>query len=75
MFTLEENNLPGVSILNLSVWDPDAPQNARFLSFFLLEQGAEIGLVGRHFTINRDSGVVSSLVPLDHEDRRWEFER
>lgn len=69
---VEENNLPGVPILNLSVWDPDAPQNAR-LSFFLLEQGAEIGLVGRYFTINRDSGVVSSLVPLDHEDRR-EFE-
>ncbi|KAB1281718.1 Protocadherin gamma-C4 [Camelus dromedarius] len=69
---VEENNLPGVPILNLSVWDPDAPQNAR-LSFFLLEQGAEIGLVGRYFTINRDSGVVSSLVPLDYEDRR-EFE-
>ncbi|XP_059949477.1 protocadherin gamma-C3 isoform X2 [Mesoplodon densirostris] len=66
---VEENNLPGVPILNLSVWDPDAPQNAR-LSFFLLEQGAEIGLVGRYFTINRDSGVVSSVVPLDHEDRR-----
>ena len=69
---VEENNLPGVPILNLSVWDPDAPQNAR-LSFFLLEQGAETGLVGRYFTINRDSGIVSSLVPLDHEDRR-EFE-
>ncbi|XP_021557520.1 protocadherin gamma-C3 isoform X2 [Neomonachus schauinslandi] len=69
---VEENNIPGVPILNLSVWDPDAPQNAR-LSFFLLEQGAETGLVGRYFTINRDSGVVSSLVPLDYEDRR-EFE-
>nr|XP_008517939.1 PREDICTED: protocadherin gamma-C4 [Equus przewalskii] len=69
---VEENNLPGVPILNLSVWDPDAPQNAR-LSFFLLEQGAETGLVGRYFTINRDSGVVSSLVPLDYEDQR-EFE-
>ncbi|XP_016061025.1 PREDICTED: protocadherin gamma-C3 [Miniopterus natalensis] len=69
---VEENNLPGVPILNLSVWDPDAPQNAR-LSFFLLERGAEAGLVGRYFTINRDSGVVSSLVPLDYEDRR-EFE-
>ncbi|ELR45491.1 Protocadherin gamma-C3, partial [Bos mutus] len=68
---VEENNLPGVPILNLSVWDPDAPQNAR-LSFFLLEQGAETGLVGRYFTINRDSGVVNqfSLVtagPLDRE--------
>ncbi|KAK1343402.1 hypothetical protein QTO34_016182 [Cnephaeus nilssonii] len=69
---VEENNLPGVPILNLSVWDPDAPQNAR-LSFFLLEQGAEAGLVGRFFTIHRDSGVVSTLVPLDYEDRR-EFE-
>lgn len=69
---VEENNIPGVPILNLSVWDPDAPQNAR-LSFFLLEQGDETGLVGRYFTINRDSGVVSSLVPLDYEDRR-EFE-
>ncbi|XP_054998226.1 protocadherin gamma-C3 isoform X19 [Sorex araneus] len=66
---VEENNLPGVPILNLSVWDPDAPQNAR-LSFFLLEQESETGLVGRYFTINRDSGVVSSLVPLDYEDRR-----
>nr|AAA75391.1 protocadherin 43 [Homo sapiens] len=69
---IEENNLPGAPILNLSVWDPDAPQNAR-LSFFLLEQGAETGLVGRYFTINRDNGIVSSLVPLDYEDRR-EFE-
>ncbi|XP_006891197.1 PREDICTED: protocadherin gamma-C5-like isoform X2 [Elephantulus edwardii] len=69
---VEENNLPGVPILNLSVWDPDAPQNAR-LSFFLLEPGAETRLVDHYFTINRDSGVVSSLVPLDYEDRR-EFE-
>lgn len=69
---VEENNIPGVPILNLSVWDPDAPQNSH-LSFFLLEQGAETGLVGRYFTINRDSGIVSSLVSLDYEDRR-EFE-
>lgn len=69
---VEENNIPGVPILNLSVWDPDAPQNAH-LSFFLLEQGTENGLVGRYFTINRDNGIVSSLVSLDYEDRR-EFE-
>lgn len=66
---VEENNLPGVPILNLSVWDPDAPPNAR-LSFFLLEPGAETGLVGRYFTINRDSGVLTTLVPLDHEGQR-----
>ncbi|XP_016041850.1 protocadherin gamma-C3 isoform X4 [Erinaceus europaeus] len=66
---VEENNLPGVPILNLSVWDPDSPQNAH-LTFFLLEQETEAGLVGRYFTINRDSGVVSSLVPLDYEDQR-----
>lgn len=70
---VEENNPPGLPILNLSVWDPDAPPNAR-LSFFLLEQpGADSTLVGRYFTINRDTGVLSSLMPLDYEDRR-EFE-
>ncbi|XP_012860173.1 protocadherin gamma-C3 [Echinops telfairi] len=69
---VEENNLPGVPILNLSVWDPDAPHNAR-LSFSLLEPGGEAGLVGRYFAISRDSGVVSSLIALDHEDQR-EFE-
>nr|AAH98457.1 Pcdhgc3 protein [Mus musculus] len=66
---VEENNLPGVPILNLSVWDPDAPPNAR-LSFFLLEPGAETGLVSRYFTINRDNGVLTTLVPLDYEDQR-----
>lgn len=72
---VEENNAPGVPILNLSVWDPDAPHNAR-LSFSLLEPprgGADAGLVGRFFAIHRDSGVVSALAPLDYEDRR-EFE-
>ncbi|XP_049983941.1 protocadherin gamma-C3 isoform X4 [Alexandromys fortis] len=66
---VEENNPPGVPILNLSVWDPDAPHNAR-LSFFLLEPGAETGLVGRYFTINRDNGVLTTLVPLDYEGQR-----
>ncbi|MEJ1280139.1 protocadherin gamma subfamily C 4 [Cricetulus griseus] len=66
---VEENTPPGVPILNLSVWDPDAPHNAR-LSFFLLEPGAETGLVGRYFTINRDSGVLTTLVPLDYEGQR-----
>ncbi|XP_048186975.1 protocadherin gamma-C3 isoform X3 [Perognathus longimembris pacificus] len=66
---VEENNLPGAPILNLSVWDPDAPDNAR-LSFSLLEPGGDAGLAGRYFALDRDSGVLSTLMPLDYEERR-----
>ncbi|XP_027697668.1 protocadherin gamma-C3-like isoform X2 [Vombatus ursinus] len=69
---VEENNLAGIAILNLSIWDPDAPNNAR-LSFSLLDRGHQTGLVGRYFALHPDSGVLSALVPLDYEDQR-EFE-
>uniref|UniRef100_F7G7T8 Protocadherin gamma-C3 n=1 Tax=Monodelphis domestica TaxID=13616 RepID=F7G7T8_MONDO len=69
---VEENNLAGIAILNLSVWDPDAPNNAR-LSFSLLDRGHQTGLVGRYFALHPDNGILSALLPLDYEDQR-EFE-
>ncbi|KAL8194398.1 UNVERIFIED_CONTAM: hypothetical protein K2H54_016669 [Gekko kuhli] len=65
---VEENNLPGTVILNVSASDPDLNKNAH-LSYSILDSNKVSGdLVGRYFSINRDNGTIYVLVPLDHED-------
>ncbi|KAJ6655437.1 hypothetical protein lerEdw1_005137 [Lerista edwardsae] len=65
---VEENNLPGTLIFNISASDPDLNQNSR-LSYSILEtHKPSEDLVGRYFSINRENGTIYVLVPLDHED-------
>lgn len=65
---VEENNLPGTLIFNISASDPDLNQNSH-LSYSILETPKPSeDLVGRYFSINRENGTIYVLVPLDHED-------
>lgn len=65
---VEENNLPGTMIFNISASDPDLNRNSH-LSYSILENPKPSGdLVGRYFSINRENGTIYVLVPLDHED-------
>ncbi|XP_061442129.1 protocadherin gamma-C3-like isoform X2 [Rhineura floridana] len=65
---VEENNLPGTLIFNISASDPDLNQNSH-LSYSILDNHMTSGdLVGRYFSINRENGTIYVLVPLDHED-------
>ncbi|KAF7240453.1 Protocadherin gamma-C3 [Varanus komodoensis] len=65
---MEENNLPGTLIFNISASDADLDQNSH-LSYSILENPGPLGdLAGRYFSINRENGSIYVLVPLDHED-------
>ncbi|XP_054840714.1 protocadherin gamma-C3-like isoform X1 [Eublepharis macularius] len=65
---VEENNLPGTLVLNVSASDPDLNSNSH-LSYSILDSHNPSGdLAGRYFTINRENGTIYVLVPLDHED-------
>nr|XP_020654855.1 protocadherin gamma-C3-like isoform X1 [Pogona vitticeps] len=65
---VEENNLPGTVVFNISASDPDLNRNSH-LSYSILENHKALGdLVGRYFSINRDNGTIYVLAPLDHED-------
>ncbi|XP_034959260.2 protocadherin gamma-C3 isoform X4 [Zootoca vivipara] len=64
---VEENNLPGTLIFNISASDPDLNRNSH-LSYSILDSHMSSGdLAGRYFSINRENGSIYVLVPLDHE--------
>jgi len=60
-----ENNVPGISILNVSATDPDLGRNGH-LSYSLLQGDTAVGHL---FSINRESGALHLLTSLDHEDQ------
>uniref|UniRef100_A0A670IIJ8 Protocadherin gamma subfamily C, 3 n=2 Tax=Podarcis muralis TaxID=64176 RepID=A0A670IIJ8_PODMU len=64
---VEENNLPGTLVFNISASDPDLNRNSH-LSYSILDSPMSSGdLAGRYFSINRENGSIYVLVPLDHE--------
>ncbi|XP_034260364.2 protocadherin gamma-C3-like isoform X3 [Pantherophis guttatus] len=65
---VEENNLPGAIIFNISASDPDLDRNSR-LSYSILEnEKHDRDLVSRFFSINRENGTIYILALLDYEN-------
>lgn len=65
---MEENNLPGAIIFNISATDPDLDRNSR-LSYSILENEKPEGdMISRYFSINRENGTIYVLALLDYEN-------
>ncbi|XP_051506056.1 protocadherin gamma-A12-like isoform X13 [Myxocyprinus asiaticus] len=63
---LQENNSPGVSILNIKAYDPDENQNARI--YYILEESDLGGSpVATYVSVNAETGVVHAVRSFDYE--------
>ncbi|KAJ1128052.1 hypothetical protein NDU88_006440 [Pleurodeles waltl] len=66
VISVQENNVPGSHVLQVSALDPDAGDNAR-VRYSLLENSVDAMSVLSLFSIHPETGVISSLQPFDYE--------
>uniref|UniRef100_A0A8C8SDY2 Cadherin domain-containing protein n=1 Tax=Pelusios castaneus TaxID=367368 RepID=A0A8C8SDY2_9SAUR len=66
---IQENTLPGASVLSVSASDPDMGSNSK-LSYSILDSGVQALPLSTYFHINPENGTISTLRALDYEQEK-----
>ncbi|XP_067423043.1 protocadherin gamma-C4-like isoform X9 [Emydura macquarii macquarii] len=66
---IQENTLPGASVLSVSASDPDVGGNSK-LSYSIVDSGAQALPLSAYFHIDPQNGTISTWRALDYEQEK-----